>query len=124
MIRFSAQTHPGKKRDQNEDAVLALPEFGLFVVADGVGGRAAGEVASALTIETFQAAGPRLSASVRACFAQPPAPATASACASAARLPGIPPLLACEAAGGAAALRAWRMRANESGDPGHVAILA
>ncbi len=65
MIRFSAQTHPGKKREQNEDAVLALPEFGLFVVADGVGGRAAGEVASALTIETFQAAAPRLSASVR-----------------------------------------------------------
>ena len=53
MIRFSATTHPGLKREHNEDSLLADPEFGLFVVADGVGGRAAGEVASALTVETF-----------------------------------------------------------------------
>lgn len=64
MIRHSAQTHPGKKREQNEDALLALPEYGLFVVADGVGGRAAGEVASALTIETFREAAPALQAAI------------------------------------------------------------
>ena len=64
MIRHSAQTHPGKKRSQNEDALLALPEYGLFVVADGVGGRAAGEVASALTIETFREAAPSLHAAI------------------------------------------------------------
>ena len=57
MIQFSAQTHPGLRREHNEDALLAEPECGLFVVADGVGGRAAGEVASALTIQTFAAAG-------------------------------------------------------------------
>ena len=65
MIRYSAQTHPGKKREHNEDAVLALPDHGLFVVADGVGGRAAGEVASALTIETFEDAADELAAVIR-----------------------------------------------------------
>lgn len=65
MIRHAALTHPGKRRSQNEDALLTLAEHGLFVVADGVGGRTAGEVASALAIETFQEAGPKLSAAVK-----------------------------------------------------------
>jgi len=64
MIRFRATTHPGRRRSQNEDALLADPEHGVFVVADGVGGRAAGEVASALTIEVFSEAAPRLQAAV------------------------------------------------------------
>jgi len=71
MIRFSAQTHPGKRRKSNEDALLANAETGLFVVADGVGGRAAGEVASALTIQTFQEAAPGLSRAVREYAATP-----------------------------------------------------
>ena len=54
MIRFAAETDPGKRRDNNEDAHLTDPENGLFVVADGVGGRACGEIASAMTIETFR----------------------------------------------------------------------
>lgn len=54
MIRFSAQTHAGKRRSQNEDAMFANPDHGVFLVADGVGGRAAGEVASALTVATFE----------------------------------------------------------------------
>jgi serine/threonine protein phosphatase PrpC len=54
MLRVSSRTDPGKKRVHNEDALLALPEVGLFVVADGVGGRAAGEVASASCIEAFR----------------------------------------------------------------------
>jgi hypothetical protein len=53
-----------RRRSQNEDALLADPEHGVFVVADGVGGRAAGEVASALTIEVFREAAPRLQAAV------------------------------------------------------------
>ena len=60
MIRHAALTDEGKRRDHNEDAFLALPDQGVFIVADGVGGRACGEVASALTIETFQDAAPRL----------------------------------------------------------------
>lgn len=71
MIRFAAKTHPGKRRKSNEDAMLALPEHGLFVVADGVGGRAAGEVASALTIETFEAHASTLSEAVAEYAAAP-----------------------------------------------------
>ena len=71
MIRYSARTDVGKRRQHNEDAMLADPETGLFVVADGVGGRAAGEVASALTVSTFQEACPELYAAVAAYAAKP-----------------------------------------------------
>jgi protein phosphatase len=40
-------------REANEDACAALPERGLFVVCDGMGGAAAGEVASHLASEAF-----------------------------------------------------------------------
>lgn len=50
--RFTATglTDRGRSRPQNEDAVLADPELGLAVVADGMGGHRAGEIASALAI--------------------------------------------------------------------------
>ncbi len=54
MRKHAARTDPGKKRNHNEDALLALPEAGIFVVADGVGGRACGEVASAICVESFR----------------------------------------------------------------------
>lgn len=44
-------THVGLKRANNEDAYLCVPELGLFIVCDGVGGRAHGEVASAAAAE-------------------------------------------------------------------------
>jgi protein phosphatase len=40
-------------RRDNEDSIFASPEYGVFVVADGMGGHAAGEVASAIASETI-----------------------------------------------------------------------
>lgn len=71
MQKFAARTDPGKKRTHNEDALLALAEYGVYVVADGVGGRACGEVAAALCIEAFREAAPLLREKVAAHAAQP-----------------------------------------------------
>src|SRR3954451_2552829 len=49
--RSYALTDVGRKRPQNEDAFLADDTLGLYVVADGVGGHAKGEVASAESVE-------------------------------------------------------------------------
>lgn len=54
MLRFHARTDVGLKRKHNEDSLLSSEDHGLFVVADGVGGRKAGELASAITVNTFQ----------------------------------------------------------------------
>ncbi len=45
-VRYFGHTDVGLKRSHNEDAFLADPELGLFIVCDGVGGRARGEIAS------------------------------------------------------------------------------
>lgn len=55
-------THIGRQRKLNEDALLvveawqegyySLPPFGLFIVADGMGGHLSGEVASTLAVRT------------------------------------------------------------------------
>jgi protein phosphatase len=42
----------GLKRSNNEDAFIALPEIGLCLVADGMGGASAGELASRIFAET------------------------------------------------------------------------
>lgn len=55
-------TDVGRRRDSNEDEFRLVEELGLFAVADGMGGHAAGEVASRLAmdtvVETIRKAGP------------------------------------------------------------------
>jgi serine/threonine protein phosphatase PrpC len=44
----------GNSREKNEDAFVALREQGLFLIADGMGGHNAGEIASALAVDAMK----------------------------------------------------------------------
>lgn len=52
-LSYAATTHTGRVRSSNEDSYIALPELGLWLVADGMGGQEAGEVASAIAVQTI-----------------------------------------------------------------------
>jgi protein phosphatase len=53
-IRYAAKTDVGMKRNHNEDYFSLIEDEQLFLVADGMGGHASGEVASKMAAEVLQ----------------------------------------------------------------------
>lgn len=50
-LRYCALTDKGMVRAQNEDALAVLPEIGVSILADGMGGYRAGEIASRIAVD-------------------------------------------------------------------------
>src|SRR5918993_6115033 len=52
-LTFVGQTDTGRVREHNEDTIAADSDAGLLVLADGMGGYNAGEVASGIAVKTI-----------------------------------------------------------------------
>jgi serine/threonine protein phosphatase PrpC len=51
-LTWAVRTDAGLRRSSNEDSHSSRPDIGLFIVADGMGGHVAGEVASRVAVES------------------------------------------------------------------------
>jgi protein phosphatase len=72
ILRAAAGSDVGRRRAANEDHYALAPEIGLYLVADGLGGHVAGQIASELaaeaalrTIRTLEGAGTSLAEKLR-----------------------------------------------------------
>jgi serine/threonine protein phosphatase PrpC len=68
-VEAAADTHVGRRRVNNEDSFGVVPEMSLFMVADGLGGKAAGEVASRMAVEVVRSLGAKLAGLICRAFA-------------------------------------------------------
>jgi protein phosphatase len=50
-LTYAGRTDPGRRRSENQDRFALLPDAGLVVVADGMGGTTAGDVAARMAVE-------------------------------------------------------------------------
>ena len=53
-IEVAGETNVGRKRNHNEDNFSIIEESGLYIVADGMGGHASGEVASKMAVDSLK----------------------------------------------------------------------
>lgn len=53
-VEAAGRTDTGLKREGNEDAFCTAEDLGLYIVADGMGGHRAGEVASRIAVDTIR----------------------------------------------------------------------